>query len=331
MHAIAKERKDNRDTYRPGQQCCNAADIKMVVTHGFWPDTIPHFSLPEGYKVIMLCKPGEKISLTKKKLDELRQIYLEGSSFFENNDKSSELTNRARRWFNGVHCSCEARLYIGGMIDVGGVDVATLVPNIDLEFGGSGYNNGFCDNWSGEINPTNPESTECKITCIRPGQQMNCDKYYFDDASNEEEQDPKYRPFDPYWEPKPSISLERLVQNEGPGTYLIISCMSGHTETLPSKNLRKAKLVGRLRQTRHRPTYDSDEKKWYPGEGPMTRRKSSEVRNTISDFLRNNTLQKQEIARENRLSTLRERRGGQKRKTRKHKRHRKKTKRRKKN
>ena len=181
MREISKQRKQNRDTYGTNK-CCDDSDIKMIVTHGSWVG-IDHFTMPEGYKVIMLCQPGKKIELNKKKIDELRELYKDGNTFFENNDNNpNKRTEAADNWFRGIGCSCQARLYIGGSIDIGGTPVESQVPNISLVFGGKGVYKGHCDNWSGEATPTIQTSTECKISCIKPaneddnGKILTCDK-----------------------------------------------------------------------------------------------------------------------------------------------------------
>ena len=255
MREISKERKQNRDTYGTNK-CCDDSDIKMIVTHGSWVG-IDHFTMPEGYKVIMLCQPGKKIELNKKKIDELRKLYLNGNTFFENNDSNpNKITEAADNWFQGLGCSCQARLYIGGTIDIGGREVESQVPNISLVFGGTGVYKGHCDNFSGEANPSIERSTECKISCIKPangtndGEISTCDKYYFDaDASIEDPDEIT------------EINLEDLLKNEGPGTYIIISCMSSDNRDYLSRS--EYKDVDLMRTMHLRPlaaTYDDDYK-----------------------------------------------------------------------
>lgn len=334
MRAIAAERKQDRESYETQpRKCCEDNDVKMVMAHGFWDSDGPHFELGQGYTVIMLCEPGKKLALSKRKLDELRKIYQDGYSFFENNDTNpSEVTRQGINWFNGVDCPCIARLYLGGKVqNLQGEVIPTMVPNVLLEFGdqGTAHRAGHCDNWSGGINPTNPKSTECKITCINPGNQSYCDKYYFDNGSNVEDPDPKYRPFDPHWDTKPAIDLETLIKNEGPGTYVIISCMGGHKEVLPEESARMAEHARAVHLLDYpvSPKYDPDFRKWNPGRGRVTRRIRGDIEKSMDELRRrytkkiqSQTIERKKQQRQDRLSTLRSR-GGKKCKTKKHKRH----------
>ena len=306
MREISKERKQNRDTHGR-KTCCNDGDIRMIVTHGYWSG-IDHFSLPEGYKVIMLCQPGKSIELNKKTLDELRNLYKNGNTFYKDNDSNpEEMTEEASNWFGGVRCNCQARLYIGGNIDIVGTPVNTQVPNITLAFGGAGVLRGYCDNWSGEAHPTIERSTECKISCIKPANETNngkiltCDKYYFD-AMGEENADKKT-----------SINLENLLENEGPGTYIIISCMQ---DELSPEQLKKVDWMRTMQLKSHPKSakYDEDDKKWVPSHPVMTRSAATQIRDAVKGFRRAATIKKQKNIQSEILSKLRSslKKGGKK-------------------
>ncbi len=304
MREISKERKHNRDTHGR-KTCCNDGDIRMIVTHGYWSES-DHFSLPKGYKVIMLCQPGKTINLNKKTLDELRNLYKNGNTFFKDNDSNpEELTEEAIRWFDGVRCPCQARLYIGGNIDIVGTPVNTQVPNINLEFGGIGMYSGYCDNWSGEAHPTIERSTECKISCIKPANETNngkiltCDKYYFDKMEGEDA--------------RRSINLKNLLENEGPGTYIIISCME---DELSPEQLKKIDWMRTMQMKSHPQSakYDEDDKKWFPSHPVMTRSAATQIRDTAKKFTKAAIIKKQKNIQSKILSILRARlkKGGKK-------------------
>jgi hypothetical protein len=279
MSEISRYRQEKRERQQ-GPQCCKDGDLRLIVAHGSWTDA--DFVLNPGYKVIMICQPGKPLILNKKKIDELKHIYENGHSFFQNNDTNPDkLTPEAISWFEGVMCPCIARLYQGGQFDLGGGNmVAQQVPNISFEFGGSRVGRGHCDNMDDNSNPTYENNTECRITCIPQGNPVNsdrdfCEKYYFDADSSPIEPDPKFKPWDPHWDSRPSINLETLLDREGPGTYFVVSCMGlGAGKELTEENKQRAEAYRLLSLGSSSARYDPDERRWKSGRPMQTRERT---------------------------------------------------------
>ena len=121
--------------------------------------------------------------------------------------------------------------------------------------------------------------------------------------------------------------MEDLLKNEGPGTYIIISCMSSDNRDYLSRS--EYKDVDLMRTMHLRPlaaTYDDDYKEWSQGRPVITRTTGKSIHDTVKNFRKNATRKRakrrneeQQERRREKLLTLRERKGGKNRKKRKSK------------
>ena len=273
MLEISRYRQGKRELQQ-GLRCCKDGDLRLIVTHGSWTDDADHFELNPGYKVIMICQPGKILRLNKQKIDTLKMMYSKGETFFANNDNNPDtLSPEGREWLKRVTCPCIARLYIGGRVEVGGLQIMMQVPNISLVFGGSRVGTGHCDNMDNSPNPTYENDTECRITCVpKEEERVNserdfCEKYYFDaDSSREEARFLDIKPFGPHYDPIPSISLQTLLNNEGPGTYFVVSCMApGAGRELSDLGKQLAQMYLELGRAPAPATFDQDYERWFSG------------------------------------------------------------------
>jgi len=262
------------------KNCCAESDVKLIFAHGH-VDPKQNFELLEGYNVILLSTYGKEICVNLKFVKKLKQIYKEGKSIFENNDKNPfQYTSEGIQLSDLLKSTSDFRLFIGGEQKVGGVNIQPYIPNIKLEFGGSN-----CDNWGGQTDPAKIDYG-CYIQCIdkeNPAiddDTAQCEKYFFsndfDPVSSYDNDHNKLN--------KQGIYLQDLLLAEGKGTYILLSCLSYNRELTIDEKERYYSMVNtvrslqgspahRTRNKRKRMEYAQEEHKNRYAKGIKTRKK----------------------------------------------------------
>ena len=191
------------------EKCCEDYSVKIITTHGALLNDI--ISLPQGYKVIFLADFGNCMASRSTDHTELKNIYARGNSLFEDDDTIPKLSKEGLDLiFNwqinnqALGFSVNPTLFIGGepkqFSDINGnvYSIPVNIPNVSLDFYGEN-----CNNWDGNYKQS------CMISCIKYGENPEgedaiCDKYYGS-----------------------QIKLRELLGQEGPGTYVLSTCLGG--------------------------------------------------------------------------------------------------------
>ena len=220
---IRETRYDKRNDKNEERECCDNSEIKFIIGHGHI-DPNNNFILPPNYKVILITAYGKQICLRISQIDKIKDLYRRGHTLFENNDtEPSQLTQEGSSMlfqFSNVN-NFNPRLFIGGTKEMGGKHIASYIPNVHLYFGGSN-----CDNWGGNSDPDNIKYN-CYIDCVnteKPSydpEDSICEKYYF---SNDYDPETDYND-DRNKRNMRGIDLKTLLLNEGPGTYILVTCL----------------------------------------------------------------------------------------------------------
>ena len=211
---IINERLKNKSMHQE-EQCCSSS-VRVITTHGsLLTDLI---SLPEGYKVIFIAKFGSCMRTSGMHNTELKSIYARGNSLFENGDTIPKLSEEGLKLISeqkthntSLKYSINPTLFIGGtptrFIDVNGnvYSIPVNIPNVSLQFYGD-----HCNNWGSGWN-----KKSCMISCIEDGENPEdedavCDKYY-----------------------RTKINLRELLEQEGPGTYVLSTCLGFNSSIEP--------------------------------------------------------------------------------------------------
>ena len=211
---IHDERLKNKSMQQE-EPCCYDS-VKVITTHGSLLNDL--ISLPEGYKVIFIAKFGSCMRSTAINNTELKSIYAHGNSLFENGDTIPKLSEEGLKLISeqknhntSLKYSINPTLFIGGIprrfSDING-DVYSIpvnIPNVSLDFYGDN-----CSNWPGGWN-----NRSCMISCIIVGENPEgedavCDKYY-----------------------GTKINLRELLEQEGPGTYVLSTCLGFNSSIEP--------------------------------------------------------------------------------------------------
>tara|TARA_B110001452_G_scaffold267499_1_gene277687 strand:- start:6790 stop:7833 length:1044 start_codon:yes stop_codon:yes gene_type:complete len=252
ISSIIKKRIKQRSTYYINNEqknipCCSENKIKIIQTHGFIDNTkLPDLDetmddtkkdssllhLKEGYKVILIAQYGETICLNLNNIEKLKNIYRSGSTLFKNQDTDTvNLTSQGNNWRNtmvlGKNQPIDIRLYIGGAIDLTGNSVESFVPNVLLYFGGSN-----CDYMKTSMDGFPYVDYNCYIDCIEKdtkiGDESRCNKYYYDDVTYSKKNEIDIVN-------SGGIYLKELLEKEGKGTYIIISCLQAARLVSPNE------------------------------------------------------------------------------------------------
>jgi hypothetical protein len=76
----------------------------IVYVHGSLDNTNGiHFDAPEDKSIILFNTVGNNVTLPIEKIEELKKIYHENSSLYENNDKNIKLlSSKGKKWINNI-------------------------------------------------------------------------------------------------------------------------------------------------------------------------------------------------------------------------------------
>ena len=221
------------------KRCCDASETRFIVTHGEIIDSEDFFELKEGYNVIFLAEYGECIWTNERKRETIKKLYKDGHSFFQNNDTNPYLTAEGYDTLYRLNLNIP-KLFIGGVHTIFGVDTPIKVPNVQLKFGGTACDRGT----TSLITSTTPVKIypNCYLQCI--SKEDRCEKYYFSEEfdiysdnpdEKDREQQLEFSKSAINTENQKGISLQTLLENEGPGNYIIMCCLQ--TENKDSKVL----------------------------------------------------------------------------------------------
>ena len=179
-----KIRKDIQQDYiKNPRYCCDPVNsVKIIDGHGSISERL--MPLHEGYKVIYLTQFGSKLN-SGINIEELEDIYIKGSSLFENNDQLQDLSNDGLDWMETYYrgnYSIDPLLFIGSnkvfINSEHSFAFSICIPDVLCHFDVD------CNNFE---NITELDDNEkigeqlqdiCYITCISPGKIERCDKYY---------------------------------------------------------------------------------------------------------------------------------------------------------
>ena len=216
---IHEKRLKNKEHQQSEINCCENDEVRIIQTHGIMSNYT--ISLPEGYNVIFMADFGKSICGSLRNFYKLKELYAKGHTLFKDNDTSPKYTEKGYQWFINLGFGIERQttsptLFVGGepnkISDIDG-KVYAINPSIpDVDFTFSGNN---CNNWNKEGQSNKPINYSkfdytCYISCIgkysNPHDEENrCDRYY-----------------------ENSVKLSQILQNEGPGTYIVYSCLGSY-------------------------------------------------------------------------------------------------------
>ena len=216
---IHEKRLKNKEHQQSEINCCENDEVRIIQTHGIMSNYT--ISLPEGYNVIFMADFGKSICGSLRNFDELKKLYANGHTLLKDNDTSPKYTEEGYQWIINLGFGIERQttsptLFVGGepnkISDIDG-KVYAINPSIpDVDFTFSGNN---CNNWTKEGQSNKPINYSkfdytCYISCIgkdsNPYDEENrCDRYY-----------------------ENSVKLSQILQNEGPGTYIVYSCLGSY-------------------------------------------------------------------------------------------------------
>ena len=216
---IHEKRLKNKEHQQRENKCCSDEEVKIIQTHGSMSNYT--FSLPHGYNVIFMAEFGKAVCGSLRNFSKLKELYANGHTLFKDSDTTPKYTDEGYQWIINLGFDMERQttsptLFVGGepnkISDIDGKVYAInpSVPDVDFTF--SGHN---CNNWNKEgqsnkpINYSNFDYT-CYIACVGEGsnphdEENRCDRYY-----------------------ENNIKLSQILQNEGPGTYIVYSCLASY-------------------------------------------------------------------------------------------------------
>ncbi len=212
------------------KKCCDSSEPRFIATHGIIQDPQDFFELKEGYTVIFLAKYGQCIWTSEPKREAIKKLYKDGHSIFQDNDTKTALTEEALLMFGRFNNYGSPELFIGGINTIFDVGRPIKVPNVQLYFGGTACDRGT----TSLVTSTTPVKIypNCYLQCIN--KENRCEKYYFSKEfdSNDDNPDEKDRKQQLEFsksaintENMQGISLQTLLENEGPGKYIIMCCL----------------------------------------------------------------------------------------------------------
>ena len=216
---IHEKRLKNKEHQQREKKCCDDEEVKIIQTHGIMSNYT--ISLPEGYNVIFMADFGKGICGSLRNFNKLKELYANGHTLFKDNDTLPKYTEEGYQWIINLGFGIERQttsptLFVGGepnkISDIDG-KVYAINPSIpDVDFTFSGNN---CNNWTKEGQSNKPINYSkfdytCYISCIgkdsNPYDEENrCDRYY-----------------------ENNVKLSQILQNEGPGTYIVYSCLGSY-------------------------------------------------------------------------------------------------------
>ena len=216
---IHEKRLKNKERQQSEINCCENDEVRIIQTHGIMSNST--ISLPKGYNVIFMAEFGKSICGSLRNFDELKKLYANGHTLFKDNDTSPKYTEEGYQWIINLGFGIERQttsptLFVGGepnkISDIDG-KVYAINPSIpDVDFTFSGNN---CNNWTKEGQSNKPINYSkfdytCYISCIKKysnpyNKENRCDRYY-----------------------ENSVKLSQILHNEGPGTYIVYSCLGSY-------------------------------------------------------------------------------------------------------
>ena len=218
------------------KKCCHESDTKFIMAHGEIPNN-DFFHLKKGYTLIFLTAIGEKLITNRKQLDFLIELFKREDSIFKHRNigLNHELREEIQKDFKKAGITSEYNhlkptLFIGGDYELRGETIPVKVPNVKLTFGDKN-----CDNWGvsviSETTPTEIYPT-CTIHCFSTYDTKKCEKYFtseFFDQGDERKNAPLNV------ENRKGITLQELLNNEGPGKYILLCCLSTQDQIVIDK------------------------------------------------------------------------------------------------
>ena len=195
-------------------RCCNEHEVKFIQSHGGIDTEHDSIRLPEGYKVIIFSRFGRPLSTCIEEEETLKDLYRNGHTLFEEND-NNPIRKTIEGWYwliprqratmlwcgIGPEDVINPRLFVGGSVKIDGQEIFPTIPEISLDFDGNA-----CENWGGDS--TTKNDYNCFIDCISPGvpasPDTRCEKYYM----------------------KKNVLLSDIMRAGGPGTYVVLACLS---------------------------------------------------------------------------------------------------------
>ena len=189
-----------------GKQCCGKDETKMIFAHGEMLDQV--IQLPSGYTVIFLAKFGETIRGSIDSDNELMELYTDGNTLFDGNDTIPRLSQAGGEWVKDhEYLGIQPLLFVGrdGQACVNGKPIDLLIPDINIQFFGSSCNNVNVDIMNeNEAKQIHTDKHHCYIKCVGDQtENRTCDKYH-----------------------GKTVRLKEILMNEGPGTYIVNTCLS---------------------------------------------------------------------------------------------------------